>query len=163
LGFRRALPALALVGMLAVALPAAAELPASPARHFQDAVGLVTPGEAAQLADALYGFEQRTGIQFVVAVLPEYEGALEDYMAALYEHWGLGTKGDFRGVLFAVFPQQGASRLEVGYGLGSHARRDRLAHPAEMQRFPREPPRALQFVMRRVATGSAGDRSRWAR
>jgi uncharacterized protein len=126
---RDTLPALLLTLWLATL--AGAALPDAPARHFTDAVGLVSADEATVLADELYAFEQRTGIQFVVAVLPELDGSLEDYTARVYEHWGLGSKGDYRGVLFLVFPSAGqvphrGGLRARGAAAGHHGR----SHPA---------------------------------
>jgi len=107
--------------VLALAAPASAQsakgdLPAAPAKHFVDQVGLVSAAEAEQFAGALYGFEQRTGIQFVVAVLPDHGGELQDYTNRLYEHWRIGSRETQRGVLFVVFPDRRETRLGAGYG-----------------------------------------------
>ncbi len=145
----------ALLLLLAVgALPAtAADLPAPPARHFDDRTGLVAGTDATRLADALAGFEQRTGIQFVVTVLPELEGDIETTVTRLYESWGIGRKGRDRGVLFAVFPREGQSRIEVGYGL-EDSLPDVVASRIlrRMMEMPRDPAAArFAFVIRQVA------------
>ncbi len=149
-----ALPVLAAILSIALAgAVAASDLPAPPPRHFHDAVGLVDPAEGALLADALSGYEQRTGIQFVVAVLPEIDGDLEDYVNRLYEGWAIGDKQTQRGVLLAVFPEQRRSRLEVGYGLEGavpDVRASRLLR--QMTEIPSsEPGRRLASVMVGVA------------
>ena len=151
-----ALPLLLAVGAMLAAtatVAAAAELPAPPARHFDDRTGLVADTDAARLADALAGFEQRTGIQFVVTVLPELEGDLETTVTRLYESWGIGRKGRDRGVLFAVFPREGQTRIEVGYGL-EDSLPDVVASRIlrRMLEMPREPAAArFAFVIRQVA------------
>ncbi|MFH2054013.1 MAG: TPM domain-containing protein [bacterium] len=113
-------PVLLLAAVACTVLPAsgrADEFPPPPPRHFHDAVGLVGDAAARKFADDLYGFEQRTGIQFVVAVLLRHSGSLEDHVNRLYEHWGIGQRETQRGVLFVVFLEQKESRIEVGYGL----------------------------------------------
>ena len=152
---------LALIVALAApaALAARGDMPPAPARHFSDQVGLVSSADAARLADALYGFEQRTGIQFVIAALPEHPGSLEDFASRVYEAWGLGDRKSFRGVLFLVFPRQGESRLEVGYGLEEQLP-DVIASRIlrEMQQLPRKPAvDRFEYVMIKVAQRVAPD------
>lgn len=146
-------PLLLAIGALLANVATAADLPAPPARHFDDRTGLVADTDAARLADALAGFEQRTGIQFVVTVLPELEGDLETTVTRLYEAWGIGRKGRDRGVLFAVFPREGQTRIEVGYGL-EDSLPDVVASRIlrRMLEMPREPAAArFAFVIRQVA------------
>lgn len=135
------------------------DLPPPPARHFQDAVGLVSQEAAQRFADQLAGFEERTGIQFVVAVLPHYWGSLEDYVNRLYEHWRIGAAETNRGVLFVVFPNQKKSRLEVGYGLEESlpdVRSNRILKL--MVRLPARPAdRRLAYVIQQVAQAVAPD------
>jgi uncharacterized protein len=148
-----AFPLLLAIGALLATAAAAADLPAPPARHFDDRTGLVADTDAARLADALAGFEQRTGIQFVVTVLPKLEGDLETTVTRLYEAWGIGRKGRDRGVLFAVFPREGQTRIEVGYGL-EDSLPDVVASRIlrRMLEMPREPVAArFAFVIRQVA------------
>jgi uncharacterized protein len=149
-----ALPLLLAAGALLAAVAAAApDLPAPPARHFDDRTGLVAEADASRFADALAGFEQRTGIQFVVTVLPELDGDLETTVSRLFESWGIGRKGSNRGVLLAVFPSAGQSRIEVGYGL-EDSLPDVVASRIlrRMMELPREPADArFAFVIKQVA------------
>jgi len=144
-----------LVALLATLLTTAwAEtLPPAPAKHFHDQVGLVSGGDARRLTAALEGFEQRTGIQFVMAALPELQGDLADTAARIYEHWGLGNTDTHRGVLFLVYPRQGKSRIEVGYGLEENlpdVKASRILR--EMMQVPSDPAAArFELVMIRVA------------
>jgi len=148
------LTALAVVTLVATATAVAADLPAAPARQFDDRVGIVAGADAARLADALAGFEQRTGIQFVVTVLPELgEGDLETSVNRIYQAWGIGGKASNRGVLLAVFPREGQSRIEVGYGL-EDSLPDVVASRIlrRMMEMPREPAAArFAFVIQQVA------------
>ncbi len=142
---------------LSAGLLRAQDLPAPPARHFVDEARLVSAPEADQLAEQLYAFEQRTGIQFVVAVLPEADAEISDYGNRLFAHWKIGDAKNKRGVLFLVLPNQRASRLEVAYGL-EEALPDISAGRIlrEMKEIPRDPAAArLQFVMIRVAQAIA--------
>ncbi len=154
---------LALLGCLAAAAGGAGaagpdrDLPPPPTRHFHDEAGLVGRAEAARLAGLLAGFEQRTGIQFLIAALPPHAGELADHVNRLYEHWGIGKRGEDRGVLLAVFPQQREARLEVGYGLEENLP-DAIANRIldGMYRLPREPASArFLYVMQEVARAVA--------
>ena len=158
---RTALPAvLALclaVGAAAVAARAA-DLPAPPSGYFDDRVGLVDDAQTARFAEALAAFGQRTGIQFVVTVLPELDGDVETYTNRLFQSWRIGGKEANRGVLFAVFPRSGQTRIEVGYGL-----EDSLPDVVssrilrKMMELPREPAAArFAFVITSVARGDGG-------
>ncbi|MHB8079902.1 MAG: TPM domain-containing protein [Candidatus Krumholzibacteriia bacterium] len=149
----RLLTAGLLLGAVATAGAAAADLPPPPTRYFDDRVGLLPEADAARLADALAGFDQRTGIQFVVTVLPELDGDLETTVTSLYQAWGIGRKTTDRGVLFAVFPRQGQTRIEVGYGL-EDSLPDVVASRIlrRMMEMPREPAVArFAFVIQQVA------------
>mgnify|MGYP001155554674 CR=1 FL=1 len=161
---RRAVRALCgawLAGLAAlVAGPAAAaDLPAPPRVHFDDRAGLVSSAEATRFAAALAGFERRTGIQFVVTVLPSLDGDLADYVNRLYEAWGVGARATNRGVLLAVFPAEGLVRLEPGYGL-EETLPDAVANRIldGMFALPREPAAArFAYAIQNVARAVAPD------
>jgi uncharacterized membrane protein YgcG len=115
--------------------------------------------EAKQFADALYAFEQRTQIQFVVAVLPDHGGELQDFTSRLYEHWRIGQRDTQRGVLFVVFPDRRETRIETGYGL-EETLPDVVASRIlrDMVDVPREPAAGrLAFVVRSVVAAIAPD------
>jgi uncharacterized protein len=95
-------PLLAALTLLLLVTAAAAELPPPPATYFSDGVGVVSRAEATALSQELEAFHQRTGIQFVIAVLPELDGEIADYVNRLFEHWKIGSRERLDGVLFAV-------------------------------------------------------------
>jgi len=103
--------------IIATAVTAAVALPSAPRTHVLDQVGLMSAREQAVIAANLLAFEQRSGIQLLVAVLDELEGSVEGDAVAMYESWGIGAKGEDRGVLICLWPNDGHSRIEVGYGL----------------------------------------------
>ncbi len=110
---KRLLAFMVLLGAAAVA----AALPSAPRAHVHDGAGLLQTSERRVLAESLSGFEQRTGIQMLVAVLDRVEESVEIDAVRLYEAWGIGQKGEDRGVLFCVWPNERRTRIEVGYGL----------------------------------------------
>ena len=115
------LTALVLALALCLALPAAAlaardwPRPTAPLADYAQ----VVPPKYAQAIDAL-GQEllQKTGAALVVATLPALEDeTIEEAAVRLFETWGIGKKGEDRGVLILVAVSQRRLRIEVGYGL----------------------------------------------
>jgi uncharacterized protein len=63
-------------------------------------------------------FEQRTGIEVAVVTIPSLEDlTIEDAAVALYQQWGIGKRGEDRGLLILDAIQDRRIRIEVGYGL----------------------------------------------
>ncbi len=61
---------------------------------------------------------QKTGVAIVVATFPEIGGdSPEDFVNRLYQAWGVGRKGEDRGVLIFVTVRERKFRIETGYGL----------------------------------------------
>ena len=59
-----------------------------------------------------------TGVAVVVATVPSLEGqSIEQFAADLFEAWGIGKKGEDKGVLILVAVAERKLRIEVGYGL----------------------------------------------
>ncbi|MBU1675845.1 TPM domain-containing protein, partial [bacterium] len=149
--------AICLLALTAAAAHAAP--PPAPGHHFDDRVGLISRDEAAAFTRTLEAFEKRTGIQFVVTILPELEGDLEDTVNRIYESWRIGDRETERGVLLAVFPRDKRSRLEVGYGLEGELtdlKSGRILR--EMQELPADPAaQRFALVMIRVAEAVAPD------
>ena len=61
---------------------------------------------------------QKTGAALVVATLPSLDGdTIENTAVNLFQKWGIGKKGEDRGVLILVALKERKLRIEVGYGL----------------------------------------------
>lgn len=61
---------------------------------------------------------QKTGTAVVIVTLPTIGDAdYTEYANRLYEHWGIGKKGEDRGVLIFLTLKERKIRIEVGYGL----------------------------------------------
>jgi uncharacterized protein len=61
---------------------------------------------------------KKTGIPVVVVTMPDIGGAeYNDYANRLYEAWGIGKKGEDKGVLIFVTVKERKMRIETGYGL----------------------------------------------
>jgi uncharacterized protein len=61
---------------------------------------------------------QKTGASLVVATVPSLDGeSIEQAAVQLFQKWGIGKKGEDKGVLLLVAPRERKMRIEVGYGL----------------------------------------------
>jgi len=60
----------------------------------------------------------KTGIPVVVVTMPDIGGAeYNDYTSRLYSAWGIGKKGEDKGVLIFVTLKERKMRIETGYGV----------------------------------------------
>ena len=61
---------------------------------------------------------QKTGTAVVVVTMPDIGGAeYNDYATGLYQAWGIGKKGEDKGVLIFVTVKERKMRIETGYGV----------------------------------------------
>ena len=60
----------------------------------------------------------KTGVAVVVVTMPDIGGAeYNDYANRLYAAWGIGKKGEDKGVLIFVTVKERKMRIETGYGV----------------------------------------------
>ncbi len=109
---------LALLFVVCLALPgAAAEWP-RPQGPVGDYAKVIPPQYVQGITAAATELWQKTGAALVVATIPSLEGdSIEDTAVRLFKQWGIGKKGDDRGLLFLVAIKERRMRIEVGYGL----------------------------------------------
>ena len=89
-----------------------------PNRLVNDYTGTLRGSQRDVLEAQLVDLDRRTGAQIAVVVLATLDGGeVEDFANRLYEAWGIGKKGEDKGVLFLVALQDRKLRIEVGYGL----------------------------------------------
>jgi uncharacterized protein len=61
---------------------------------------------------------RKTGVAVVVVTMPDIGGAeYNDYANRLYHAWGIGKKGEDKGVLIFVTVKERKMRIETGYGV----------------------------------------------
>ncbi len=61
---------------------------------------------------------QKTKVPVVVVTMPDIGGAeYNDYANRLYETWGIGRKGEDKGVLIFITLKERKMRIETGYGV----------------------------------------------
>ncbi|HUP49403.1 MAG TPA: TPM domain-containing protein [Thermoanaerobaculia bacterium] len=113
----RILP-LALTVALAATSTFAIEVPPPPTQWVTDRAGILSAGDATALNQELAAFEQESGAQFIIYILPSLEGdPLEDFTIRAVERWKVGQKKYDNGLVLFVFVEERKIRIEVGYGL----------------------------------------------
>jgi len=86
--------------------------------YVTDLAGVVTSETKTRLENLCTEVEQKTGAQLAVVTVHSLEReSIENYAVDLYKQLGVGGKGDNRGVLLLVAPEEHRYRIEVGYGL----------------------------------------------
>ncbi|MFZ5584716.1 MAG: TPM domain-containing protein [Thermodesulfobacteriota bacterium] len=97
------------------AAPAAWPRPAGPVADYAQ---VVDPDHARRIEALSRELLARTGAALVVATLPSLgDQSVEEAAVNLYQAWGIGKKGQDRGVLILVAVAERRLRIEVGYGL----------------------------------------------
>ena len=105
---------------LLAALPTPAENPKDihPSGYVTDLAGVIAPDTKARLEALCREVEEKTGAQIAVVTVHSMNGeSVENYAVDLYKQLGVGNKGDNRGALLLVAPDEHKYRVEVGYGL----------------------------------------------
>lgn len=93
-------------------------LPATPGQYLVDTTGAIDGASKTQLLGLLQELEQKTGVQFIVAVVPTLNGlSKEEAGLALAGRWKLGRKDKSDGLLLLLALGDHLYRFEVGYGL----------------------------------------------
>ena len=104
--------------LLAAAAVHALEVPPPPTQWVTDHAGVLDSAARERLNAKLREFEQRSGAQFIVYILPSLEGdSLEDFSIRAAQRWRVGQEKYDNGLILFVFPQDRRMRIEVGYGL----------------------------------------------
>jgi len=113
------LPFLFILAFLVTPLASLAEQPfPKPKGLINDFANVVPPSYEQKLVSITSELFDKTGTPVVVVTMPDIGG--EDYNAyanRLYEAWGIGKKGEDKGVLIFVAIKERKMRIEVGYGL----------------------------------------------
>jgi len=115
MGARAAVLLLALLQGAGVAL---ALEPPKLTRRVTDLAGVLRPDDVNRMEETLRAYEQQTGHQFAVLVLPSLEGdVIEPFAIRVAEQWKLGDTKRDDGLLMVVAVKDRKMRIEVGYGL----------------------------------------------
>jgi uncharacterized protein len=89
-----------------------------PTGYVTDLAGVISSDAKARLEALCREVEDKTGAQLAVVTVHSLDGeSVENYGVDLYKQLGVGSKGDNRGVLLLVAPEEHKYHIEVGYGL----------------------------------------------
>lgn len=86
--------------------------------HVVDTTGTLNASEQNKLSSKLKAFEDETGSQIFVLMIPTVQPeTIETYAVRAFEEWKVGRKKVDDGVLFVIAKNDRRNRIEVGYGL----------------------------------------------
>lgn len=86
--------------------------------YVTDTAGLLEPNDRARLQEKLSAYQQQTGQQFALLIVPTLDRAvLEDAAVKVFESWQLGRKGKDDGLLMLVVTEDRKVTIKTGYGL----------------------------------------------
>jgi uncharacterized protein len=110
--------ALCLLSLL-VPCSARAERPVpKPIGLVNDFSQVISPAYRDKIAAVTGELLQKTGVPVVVVTMPDIGGAeYNEYADRLYNAWGIGKKGEDKGVLIFVTVKERKIRIETGYGV----------------------------------------------
>jgi len=101
-----------------VTMAAAGETFPKPAGAVNDFAGVIPTQIAASMENMAREVLEKTGTAVVVATVETIgENEPADYANRLYGAWGIGKKGDDRGVLIFLAVKERQVRIETGYGV----------------------------------------------
>jgi uncharacterized protein len=83
-----------------------------------DFANVISPPYEQRLTALTGELLEKTGVPVVVVTMPDIGGAeYNDYANRLYSSWGIGKKGQDKGVLIFVTIKERKMRIETGYGV----------------------------------------------
>lgn len=103
----------------AAAAFAAEKYPSPGSKAVNDFARVIDSANAAQMESLAHEILQKTGTAVVVATVPEIGPAEEItlYVNGLYKAWGIGKKGEDKGILIFLAVKERKIRIETGYGV----------------------------------------------
>jgi uncharacterized protein len=113
------LSVLLMITGLLIAGSSSAERPfPNPSGLVNDFADVIPPAYKQKISEIVYELLQKTEIPVVVVTMPDIGGAeYNDYANRLYSAWGIGKKGEDKGVLIFITVKERKLRIEIGYGL----------------------------------------------
>jgi uncharacterized protein len=109
-----------IVAIALLAAPALAEEPVfpRPTGAVNDFANVIPAAERESMEALAREVLQKTGTAVVVATVPTVgDRSADDYATRLYESWGIGKKGEDKGVLILLALKERRVRIETGYGV----------------------------------------------
>jgi uncharacterized protein len=94
------------------------EQPPAPVGLINDFAGVISPAYKEKMNLLALEVLNKTGATVTVVTFKDIGGAnVDEFTNRLYEQWGVGKKGEDRGVMLLVALKERKLRIEVGYGL----------------------------------------------
>lgn len=92
----------------------------APVESVNDFADVIPPDYEMRINSLARALWAQTGTALVVATFPDLgETSPEEFASRLYETWGIGKKGEDKGVLILVALKERRVRVETGYGVES--------------------------------------------
>lgn len=107
------------ISLTATVVCAAEKYPRHANTAVNDLASVIDPANTAKIESLAREILDKTGAAIVVATLPEL-GPTEEinlYASGLYQAWGIGKKGEDKGVLILLAVKERKIRIETGYGV----------------------------------------------
>ena len=90
----------------------------APQRLINDFAGIIRPSYEEKMNLLAREVLNKTGATLTVVTLKDIGGAnIDEFTNRLYEKWGVGKKGEDKGVMILLALKERRIRIEVGYGL----------------------------------------------
>ena len=107
------------IALISGAADAADRFPAHKGTAVNDFAGVIDPDNAAKMESLSREILEKTGAAIVVVTMAELGPAEEInlYASGLYQFWGIGKKGEDKGVLILLAVKERKIRVETGYGV----------------------------------------------
>lgn len=118
--FRRTLPFIlcGLTLLLTVTSLEAVETFPKPVGAVNDFAGVIPDQYKSRMEDLAREVLEKTGTTVVVATVKSIgDNSAEDYVNGMYQAWGIGKKGEDKGVLIFIAVNERKFRIETGYGV----------------------------------------------
>jgi uncharacterized protein len=107
-----------LLAMMATGAKAWADQFPKPTGLVNDFAQVIASEYEQRLVQVTHELLRATGVSVVVVTMPEIKGEdYNEYANRLYAAWGIGKKGEDRGVLIFVTIKERKMRIETGYGM----------------------------------------------
>jgi len=85
--------------------------------YVSDYENIYTPDQQVILSNLISNYEKKTGVEFAILTIPEYESDISDYTVQTFKKWGIGKKGINNGLLLVISKNQHKFYACTGYGL----------------------------------------------
>ena len=97
---------------------AAVEIPDPGARSVHDLAGVITPEHETLMEARHAALFERTGVAVAVLAVPRLDGEpIDDFAVRAGQTWGLGRKGEDRGIVIAFALEERRIYVATGYGV----------------------------------------------